>query len=376
MKFIVSRDVLYKNLSAISGVLGANSTLPILDNFLFTVEGEMLTLMASDLDATMSATIQLTNVEGEGAVAIPSKTILETLKLMPETPIVFDINLDTHTLKFSAANGEYDSSCFPGEEYPAMKTMDDPQSFEIEASILQRAISKTLFATGNDELRPNMMGVLCELSNENITFVATDAHKLVRYTNTAIKVDDNVSFILPKKPITQLKSILTGVSEKIKIEYATNTHHIRFSFGNIVLFSSLKEGKFPAYQAVIPKDNPNKFVVNRKEFHKSICRVGIFANQSTYQVRISLSDERTVITAEDLDFANKAEENITGAYTGEQMDIGFNSKFLREMLENLDSDEITLEMSQPNRAALLIPTEQDSADEDLLMLIMPVMLNY
>jgi DNA polymerase-3 subunit beta len=376
MKFIVSRDVLYKNLSAISGVLGTNSTLPILDNFLFTVEGDMLTLTASDLDATMTATLQLTNVEGEGAVAIPSKTILETLKLMPETPLVFDINMENHTLKFSAANGEYDSSCFPGEEYPQMKTMGDPQMFEIEAQILHRAISKTLFATGNDELRPNMMGVLCELSNENITFVATDAHKLVRYTNNAVKVDDNISFILPKKPITQLKSILSGVNEKVKVEYTTHTHHIRFSFGNIILFSSLKEGKFPAYQAVIPKDNPNRFIVDRKDFHKSICRVGIYSNQSTYQVRISLNDERSIITAEDLDFSNKAEENITGAYTGEAMDIGFNSKFLREMLENLDSNEIALEMSLPSRAALLVPTEQDSSDEDLLMLIMPVMLNY
>jgi len=376
MKFIVSRDVLYKNLSAISGVLGTNSTLPILDNFLFTVEGDMLTLMASDLDATMTATIQLTNVEGEGSVAVPSKTILETLKLMEDTPIVFDINLENHTLKFSAINGEYDSSCFPGEEYPAIKAMDTSQIFEIDAQILQRAISKTLFATGNDELRPNMMGILCELSPENITFVATDAHKLVCYKNTAVKIDDTISFILPKKPIAQLKSILAGVTEKIKVEYAVDTHHIRFSFGNIVLFSSLKEGKFPAYQSVIPKENPNKFVVDKKAFHKSICRVGIYSNQSTYQVRISLSEEKTVITAEDLDFSNKAEENIVGTYSGEAMDIGFNSKFLREMLENMDSNEISLEMSQPNRAALLIPTEQDSPEEDLLMLIMPVMLNY
>jgi DNA polymerase-3 subunit beta len=336
----------------------------------------MLTLTASDLDATMTATVQLTYVEGDGAVAIPSKTILETLKLMPETPITFDIDIENHIIKFSTENGEYDSSCFPGEEYPVMKTMEDAQSFELESAILQRAISKTLFATGNDELRPNMMGVLCELSKENITFVATDAHKLVRYTNSAVKVDNVASFILPKKPITQLKSILAGVAEKVKVEYTTDTHHIRFSFENIVLFSSLKEGKFPAYQSVIPTDNPNKFVVDRKDFHKSICRVGIYSNQSTFQVRISLSDEKKVVTAEDLDFSNKAEEVIKGSYSGEVMDIGFNSKFLREMLENLDSSEIALEMSQPNRAALLIPTEQASSDEDLLMLIMPVMLNY
>jgi len=376
MKFIVSRDVLYKNLAAISGVLGTNSTLPILDNFLFTIEGDMLTLTASDLDATMMASVQLTNVEGEGSVAIPSKTLLETLKLMQEVPINFDIDIENQIFKFSAITGEYDSSCYRGEEYPAMKTMENPQMFEIEAPILQRAISKTLFATGNDELRPNMMGVLCELSNENITFVATDAHKLVHYSNSAVIPNASTSFILPKKPITQLKTILAGVNGKVKVEFSDDTHHIRFSFENIVLFSSLKEGKFPAYQAVIPVDNPNKFVVERKDFYKSICRVGIYSNQSTFQVRISLSDEKTVITAEDLDFSNKAEEHISGSFIGEAMDIGFNSKFLREMLENLDSKEVALEMSQPNRAALLVPTEQDSPEEDLLMLIMPVMLNY
>jgi len=375
MKFIVSRDVLYKNLSAISGVLGTSSTLAILDNFLFTIEGNQLTLTASDLDSTMTAKVELTNVEGEGSVVVPSKTLLETLKLIPETPIVFEIDVENRTLRFTAANGEYDSTCFPGEEYPQMKRMDEPQTLEIDAQILYRAISKTLFATGNDELRPNMMGVLCELSNEHITFVATDAHKLVRYRNAKVKSDDFVSFILPKKPITQLKNILSGIDEKVKIEYSIDSHHIHFVFSNITLFSSLKEGKFPAYEAVIPQDNPNKFVVDRKNFHKSICRVGIYSNQSTYQVRVSLTQEGTTITAEDLDYSSKAEENISGFYSGEDMEIGFNSKFLREMLENIDSNEISIEMSQPNRAVLILQTEKLDPDEDLLMLIMPVMLS-
>lgn len=375
MKFIVSRDVLYKNLSAISGVLSSNSSLPILDNFLFTIEADRLTLTVSDLDTTMNAVVDLTNVEGEGSVAVPSKILLETLKLIPETPIVFAFDLENNIVKFTAANGEYDSPCFAGNEYPQVQSMGDSNSFDIDAGILQRAVSKTLFATGNDELRPNMMGVLCELSNEYITFVATDAHKLVRFRNQAVKTDDFVSFILPKKPLMQLKTILVGFTDKVKVNYSSETNHIQFSFENITIFSRLKDGKFPNYEAVIPTNNPNKLVVSREDFLKSIRRVGIFSSQSTFQVRVSLSEEAVNITAEDVDYSNKAEEMISGVYTGEPMDIGFNSKFLREMLENMDSQEISLEMSQPNRAALILPTEEFTADENLLMLIMPVMLN-
>ena len=201
MKFIVSRDALYKNLTAINGVLASsNSTMPILENFLFTVENNTLTLTASDLETTMSAVLQLSNVEGEGSVAIPSKTLIETLKLIPETPIVFDIDEENERLKFSAVNGEYDSSCKSGKDFPELKKIEDPRRFEIDAPVLQRAISKTLFATGNDELRPNMMGVFCALSENDITFVATDAHKLVRYTHTSAKCDEPTSFIISKKP--------------------------------------------------------------------------------------------------------------------------------------------------------------------------------
>ncbi len=375
MKFIVSRDVLYKNLSAISGVLCTNSTLPILDNFLFTIEGDKLTLTASDLDSTMSAVIELSNVEGEGAVAVPSKILLETLKLIPETPIVFAIDEESKVVKFTAANGEYDSPCFAGDEYPQIKRMEQSNSFEIDSNILHRAISKTLFASGNDELRPNMMGVLCELSSECITFVATDAHKLARYRNTSVKTDDFTSFILPKKPISQLKNVLLGLSEPVKVEYSSESNHIQFSFGNITLFSSLKEGKYPNYEAVIPTDNPNVFIVSREDFLKSIRRVGIFSNQSTFQVRVSLNEETTTISAEDIDYSNKAEESISGTFVGEPMNIGFNSRFLREMLENMDSPEIRIEMSQSTRAALIVPSEEFSEEESLLMLIMPVLLN-
>ncbi len=376
MKFIVSRDVLYHNLSAISGVMSANNSMAILDNVLMTITGNQLKLTASDSESTMTAVIELNDVEGEGSVAVPAKILIETLKLIPETPINFFINEETKTVNFKAANGDYDAPCHDGAEYPQINEIQNASSFDIAAPILQRAISKTMFAAGTDELRPTMMGVLCELSDECITFVATDAHKLVRYRNSKVKVDDFTSFILPKKPISHLKNILSNINSDVHVEYSKETNHIRFSFDNFVLYSLLKEGKYPNCDAVIPKDNNKSLVVARDEFLKSIRRVGIYSNQSTYQVRISLSENMTNITAEDMDYSNKAAENIVGEYSGEAMEIGFNSKFLREMLENMDAEQIRLEMSQPNRAALILPTEEFDENENLLMLIMPVMLNY
>jgi len=375
MKFIISRNVLFHNLSAISGVLGSNNSLPILDNFLFTIKDEKLYLMASDMDSTMTAVIELDNVEGEGCVAVPSKILLDTLKLIPETPIVFAIDQEKSIFKFTAANGEYDAPCFNGDEYPRPSEIEDAHSFDIPSAILHRAISKTLFATGTDELRPTMMGVFCELTEDGISFVSTDAHKLVRYINHSVKNDEYVSFILPKKPLGHLKNILPGISEDIHVTYSQDTNHICFNFGNFTLYSSLKEGKYPNYEGVIPKNNQNVLTISREEFLKSIRRVGIFSNQSTFQIRISLSEGATNIKAEDMDYSNKAEESITGEYAGEQMEIGFNAKFLSEMLGNIDAAEIRLEMSSPKSAALLFPAEEADPQESLLMLIMPVMLN-
>lgn len=375
MKFIVSSDLLYRNLSAISGVMGTNSTMPILDNFLVTIEGNQLKLTASDLDSTMTSVIELDNVEGEGSVAVPAKILLETLKLMPDMPLVFAIDTENNVLKFTSANGEYGAPCFPSDEYPKVKPIEEPQTFEIRASVLQRAISKTIFATGNDELRPNMMGILCELSSDYVTFVATDAHKLVRYRNVEVKTDEFTSLILPKKPMAHLKGILANHPDTVRVDYSQTTHHIRFTFGNFELYSSLKEGKYPNYEAVIPKENPNILTIGRDEFLKSIRRLGNYSSQSTFQVRLTLSDKGLELTAEDMDFSYKGSESITCDYQGEPMEIGFNSRFLREMVENLDVDVIQMSFSKPTRAALITPVNQQDENEDVLMLIMPVMLN-
>lgn len=378
MKFIVSRNELYKNLSAVSGVLSTNNTMPILDNFLFTISGNKLTVTASDLDCTMCAEIELSNVDGEGSIAVPSKNLLDTLKLIPEIPIVFSTieDGDKVTLRYTAAEGKYDDHCYHGDEYPSVKPLEDFQTFEIEATILHKAITKTLFATGNDELRPNMMGVLCELNTDDITFVATDAHKLVRYRSNTVKTPEATQFILPKKPLQQLKNIIGGSNEKVTVDYLPDGSRIRFVYNNIVLYSSLKEGVYPNYKNVIPTNNDKTFVVSRDSFLQCIRRVGIYSNQSTYQIRVSLNDEITTIAAEDIDYSKKAEETIVGIYTGDPMDIGFNAKFLREILENIEANEIQIDLSVPNRAALIYPVDQQDTDaENLLMLIMPVMLN-
>lgn len=380
MKFIVSRDVLFKNLSAILGVITTNSSMEILSNFLFTIEGNILKLTSSDLETTMTAEIELTSVDGESSFAVPARTIIETLKLISEMPLVFEYIEENNLLSFTAASGEYNLICQPGDLFPERQQIVNSSMVEIDALILQRAISKTIFATGNDELRPNMMGVLCQLSSDGITFVATDAHKLVRYKNTKVQSDDFVSFILPKKPLIQLKNILVGINENVKFEYSMESNHLMFTFDNITLFSSLREGKFPDYERVIPLECPNKLVVSRKDFFKALSRVYIYSSQSSYQIKLSLSDQEVNITAQDFEYSggmtsNKADEGISGVYTGEKMEIGFNSKFLREMIENIDSEEIILEMSQPDRAVLIFSTSNFMPEEDLLMLIMPVKLN-
>jgi len=244
---------------------------------------------------------------------------------------------------------------------------------EINSSIVFNAIDKTLFAAGNDELRPVMSGVLFQLTSSGLTFVATDAHKLVRYTRKDAKTKKSADLILPKKPLNLLKSLLTNSDEKIKFEY--NDANAFFQFANIELVCRLIDGKYPNYDAVIPKENPNQLSIDRVSFLNSIKRISIFSNKTTHQVRLKIAGSELNLSAEDLDFANEATERLTCSYSGDDIEIGFNSRFLVEMLNNLHTDNVILEMSAPNRAGILLPGESDNKDEDLLMLVMPVMLN-
>ena len=374
MKFIVSSTSLLKQLQAVGGVINSSNTLPILDNFLFVLEKTGLTISASDLETTMIAKVAVDKAEMTGSVAIPAKILLDTLKTFSDIPITFNVDIKAgYSIEISAGEGKYKLSGYNADEFPKTPTLESSSSLEVDTQIIADAINKTIFATGNDELRPVMSGVFCQLSPENLTFVATDAHKLVRYRRKDAKSKEVASFILPKKPLNQLKNLLTHEQGKVKIEY--NNTNAFFTFGNYFLISRLIDGKYPNYDAVIPTDNPNKLTIERIPFLNSIKRVSIFSNQSTHQVRFKISGKELSLSAEDLDFANEAKERLTCQYQGEDIEIGFNSKFVLEMLNILDTDEVCIEMSAPNRAGLLLPVNSDNKSEDLLMLVMPVMLN-
>ena len=371
MNFIVSSTNLLKQLQAVGGVLNSSNTLPILDNFLFEIMGKILTISASDLESTMTTTIDV-EAKKNGNVAVPAKLVLDILKTFPDQPLTFSVDEKTMGIEISADSGKYKLSGFNGDEFPKIPIIEKPSNVELECNVVQRAIDKTIFASGNDDLRPVMSGIFTQLSSDGITFVATDAHKLVCYKRTDVKVADAASFIMPKKPMNLLKSLLGTANGNIKIEY--NESNAKFEFENYTLICRLIDGKYPNYEAVIPSENPNTLTIDRASFAQSIKRVSIFANKTTHQVKLKISGSELSIFAEDIDFSNEANERLTCSYVGNDMEIGFNSRFLLEMLNNIDTENVNLELSAPNRAGILLP-DNNQEGEDLLMLVMPVMLN-
>jgi len=373
MKFIVSSSGLLRQLQALSGVLNTSNPLPILDNFLFVIEKGTLTISASDLETTMITHMPVES-KASGKVAVQAKILLDTLKTFPEQPLTFLIDEKTHQVEISSDYGKYKLSGFDADEFPKMPVAEDTAVLTVPAQTMLQAISKTIFATGNDELRPVMSGVFCQLSKDNITFVATDAHKLVRYKRGDAKSSNEAAFILPKKPLTLLKNILTGSDNDIKIRY--NSTNAFFEIENTTLICRLIDGRYPNYEAVIPVDNPNKLTISRTAFLNAIKRVGIFSSKTTHQVNLKITGSELQLNAEDVDFSNEATERLSCQYNGEDMEIGFNVRFLADMLSNLESDEVTIEMSAPNRAGIIIPAvEGRKINEDILMLVMPVMVN-
>jgi DNA polymerase-3 subunit beta len=371
MRFIVSTSTLLKHLQTVNGASSSSTVLPILENFLFEIKDGNLTLSATDLQTSMTTSLPVECKE-QGKVAVPSRILLDTLKTLPDQPINFNIDDNNFSIEISAGDGKYKLSGENGDDFPKIPTVENASSVNIPASVLSEAITKTIFAVSNDELRPAMTGVFCQLSPEHITFVATDAHKLVRYRRTDAKADAAASFILPKKALTLLKAALPNSDSNVSIEF--NATSAFFKFDNINLICRLIDERYPDYEAVIPKNNPNKLVLDRTLFLNTLRRVVIFANKTTHQVRLKITGSELNISSEDLDFANEAHERLSCQYEGEDLEIGFNARFLIEMLGNLSGDEVTLELSTPNRAGLLIPQTNDE-NENVLMLVMPVMLN-
>lgn len=371
MKFIVSSTYLLKQLQILGGVINNNNTLPILDNFLFDLNQDELKVSASDLETTMSAKLKVES-DSEGKIAVPARLLLETLKTFPEQPLTFVVE-DNNTIELSSNYGKYALAYAGGEEFPKAVSLEEPSSTRIQGDVLATAISKTIFASGNDDLRPVMSGVFFQFTTENLTFVATDAHKLVKYSRNDISASQAAEFIMPKKPLNLLKGILLGSDSEVLVEY--NESNAKFTFDDTTLVCRLIDGKYPNYEAVIPKENPNKLVIDRGQFLSSVKRVSIFSNKTTHQVRLKIAGAELNISAEDVDYSNKAEERLTCSYQGDDMQIGFNSRFLTEMLSNLNANEVQLEMSLPNRAGILTPVDGLEEGEQVTMLVMPVMLN-
>jgi len=374
MKFIVSSSNLLRQLQTISGVLNSSNPLPILDNFLFIIDKSQLTVFASDLETTMTTRVQVESKQS-GKIAVPAKILLDTLKTFPEQPLTFTVDEKTFSIEISSDFGKYKLSGFDGEEFPKLPEPEGASSMDLASDALRDAINLTLFATGNDELRPVMSGVFCQMSKDNITFVATDAHKLVRYRRADLKSKKEGAFIIPKKPLNLLKNVL-GSTDETSIKVSYNSNNAFFEIGHIALICRLIDGRYPNYEAVIPTENPNVLTIERNALLNSVRRVSIFSNKTTYQVRLKITGSELNISAEDIDFSNEANERLSCQYAGEDMEIGFNARFLVDMLSNLDSEYVNLEMSAPNRAGIILPSKNGKEPAaDVLMLVMPVMLN-
>ncbi len=375
MKFVVSSTELLRHLSAISKVISSKSTMPILDNFLFQLTDSNVTITASDLEATLITSMELDNMEGEGKIAIPAKLLIDTLKEFPEQPLTFQIDDESFAIVIFSENGKFSIVGQDGEDFPELPTLnaDGAASINVNHDVLLNGIDKALFATADDELRPVMNGIFIELSPDFMSFVASDAHKLVRYRRTDAKAEIESSFILPKKPAALLKSLLPKEEFDVKLEF--DDKNAFFELTNFKLISRLVEGNYPSYNSVIPKNNPNAMVIDRLVLLNTVKRVSVFSNQASNLIKLNLADNQLVVSAQDIDFSISAVEKLSCQYEGDEIEIGFKSTFLQEILSNISSADVKVELSDSTRAGLLLPEEKELEDEDLLMLLMPMMIN-
>lgn len=370
MKFIASSSTLLKQLQHISGVINANTVLPILEDFLFEVEKNKLTVVATDLETVMRVQLDI-EAKDSGKVCIPARILIDSLKNIPEQPLTFTIDKN-FGIEITSDNGKYKVMGENPDNFPKEPAADDTTSFTATAEALVTAINKTIFSTSNDDLRPAMTGVFFELDKKGMQCVATDAHRLVRYRRTDVKCPKTDNFIVPRKPLNLLKAALPSNNDEITISY--NSNHLFVKHGTTQMSCRLIDARFPDYKVVIPADNPYKLTVSKADFQSALRRVSVFSNKSTNQVVLSIAGSELELKAQDVDFSFEGDERMKCQYSGEDMMIAFNARFLIEMLSATDSEEVVLELSTPTKAGLIKPIEQDESEE-LLMLVMPLMLN-
>ncbi|MBK5195639.1 MAG: DNA polymerase III subunit beta [Proteiniphilum sp.] len=373
MKFVVSSATLLNHLQAISRVINSKNTLPILDCFLLDLKGNMLSLTAADSETRLETVVEVNSAEGEGSLAINAKNLLDPLRELPDQPLTFDINDETLEVFIYYHNGKYNFVGLKGDEYPEPKELKDSFiTLNIDAETLFSGINRTLFATADDELRPVMNGIYFDITVDDVTFVASDGHKLVRVTTTATKGEGRSSFILPKKPANLLKSLLPKETGTVEIRFDENNAYIAMSDYKMVC--RFVEGRYPNYNSVIPQNNPNTFTLDRLALLNALKRVAVFSNPASSLVKLQFSEDKIVVSAQDIDFLTAAEEMIPCSYDGNVMNIGFKAAFLIDILNNIPSSDVRMELSDPSRAGLVLPVEKEE-NEDMLTLLMPMMLN-
>ncbi len=370
MKFIVNTDQLLHKLQGISGTIVSKPVIPILDHFLFDIASGKLTITATDLETSMSTSIDV-QADEDVRIAIPSKMCLDTLKALPNQPVTFTVNSDKNSVELKSEFGRYKLIGQNADDFPKIPEATSDNHFEMNSGVLSSSIAQTIFASGNDELRLSLTGVYVQLFDDNAVFVATDANRLVKVERSDVKPGVESNFILPKKALNLLKANLPHDDTAVKVEF--NESNAFFNFDEIRLICRLIDERYPDYRAVIPTENPNKLTLSRLDFLNSVKRISIFGNKTTNQINIKIRGSELTISAEDIDLSNEAVERLGCDYSGEDMEIGFNSKLLIEMLQNINTPEIIIELSTPNRAGIILPSTNED-NENLLMLIMPMMI--
>ena len=373
MNFIVSSTALLSHLQSIGRVINSKSSLPILENFLLKVQGNTLSLTASDLETTLVTSLEVENASGDICLAVNAKLLMDSLKEFAEQPLQFDIDEGNLAVVVKTANGNYNFIGLRGDEYPELPVLgDDAQTLTMPVEVLANGVSKAVFATADDDLRPTMTGIFFDIKPEDVTFVATDAHKLVRLKNMAVKSGVDASFILPKKPAGLLKAVIA--KEVGDVEISSDQKNIAFRLPSYTMVCRQIEGRFPNYNGVIPQNNPYRLIIDRVSLMNAAKRVFAFSNQGTGLIKLAISNNQLVVSAQDIDFSTSAEETLVCQYDGNEITIGFKAPFLIDILNNINSSDIIMALADPSRAGVILPFENE-ADEDLLMLLMPMLLS-
>ena len=373
MNFTVSSSALSSRLQAISRVINPKAIYPILEDFLFRIESGRLTVTAADNDTTLETNLDIVESDKDGQIALPAKTLLDALKEIPEQPLRFIVDDSSYEVTVKYQNGEYKLVGQNADEYPTPAVLkEDAVSISIPAQILSDSLARTVFATADDELRPVMNGIFFDINEEGATFVASDGHKLVCNRNNTVHADGKSSFILPKKPASLFRSLISKEAESITIEF--DSRIARFSLPEFRMVCRLIDGRYPNYGSVIPQNNPHRLIVDRQSLLTALRRVSVFSPASSGLVKLHIEKNNVDISAQDIDFSTSAKESMACQYEGVPMSIGFKATFLIDILNNIPSQEITVQLADPSRAGVVVPSEQ-AEGENLLMLLMPMVLN-